>query len=171
MAIKLIIDGYNLIKSTFLLRANLESSRDFLIEKLALYKKIKHFPITVVFDGWEGGHLQETKEYQKGIKVIFSRQGEKADSVIEKMTRNDGERFVIVTSDRLLAESVQRNRATVIPSQDFFDKLELTPHIDIKGLNEEHNAVSPYKLKTKKKGNPKKDSKKTRKDKRRLDKL
>jgi hypothetical protein len=175
MAIKLIIDGYNLIKSTYLVDpekiSNLESSRKFLIEKLAVYKKIKCFPITVVFDGGGKGDLQESKEDIKGVRIIFSRQGEKADSVIERITSDRGEGFVVVTSDRLLAKNVRRNKAAAISSPDFVYKLKMARYREIKGLNEEDEDDHFLQLQTKKRGNPKKTSKKIRREKSRLDKL
>ena len=175
MATKLIIDGYNLIKSTHLADKNIMSDLEFLrkslIEKLSIYKKLRHLPITVIFDGEEGGYLQESRENIRGIQVIFSRQGEKADNVIEKITRNQGEGFIVVTSDRLLAEDVRRNGSAIISSPDFADKLEMAKYLEIKGLDQEDNYHGSSRLETKKKGNPRRAGKKHRKEQKRLAKL
>ncbi len=175
MSIKLIIDGYNLIKSTNLVdnerSSDLESSRNFLIEKLFSYKKVRPIPATVVFDGWEGGHLRESNETRKGIRVIFSRRGEEADNVIERITREGEGGFIVVTSDRLLAASVRQNGASVISSSDFAAKLKMAQYGEMKGFQGEDEVDQFSRGKTKKKGNPRRISKKLRREKGRLDKL
>ena len=47
------------------------------------YRKGKSHDITVVFDGWKTGEARESQSATGGIKVIYSRIGEKADSVIK----------------------------------------------------------------------------------------
>jgi predicted RNA-binding protein with PIN domain len=48
---EVIVDGYNLIGSEQGLHGALEHKRNWLIERLAQYQKIKRFDVTVVFDG------------------------------------------------------------------------------------------------------------------------
>ena len=90
MAIRIIIDGYNLIGSEKGLRGDLEGKRNQLIQQLQQYQEGKDYPITVVFDGWRSGWIREVEERVGGITVIFSQQGEKADSVIQRLAREMG---------------------------------------------------------------------------------
>ena len=39
----------------------------------------------IVFDGWQAGGLRETRDLHRGIRVIFSRRGERADEVIKRL--------------------------------------------------------------------------------------
>src|SRR3972149_4193524 len=84
----IIIDGYNLIGSDQGLRGALEQKRDWLIHRLSRYKMMKEFGLIVVFDGWRSGWAHEAEEKRDGINVVYSQQGEKADSVIVRMARS-----------------------------------------------------------------------------------
>ena len=85
----LLIDGYNLLHSgRTLVRLNsiqLQRERDGLIEKLSVYRQAKSIEILVVFDGWQAGWNTEKRERKKGVDLIFSRVGEKADEVIKRL--------------------------------------------------------------------------------------
>jgi predicted RNA-binding protein with PIN domain len=100
----LIIDGYNLLhvrRSIFQLNStDLQRERDRLIDQLSVYRRQRPCQITVVFDGWQGGWASETREVRKGIELIFSRLGEKADEVIKRMVREKGAGSIVITSDR-----------------------------------------------------------------------
>ncbi|MDP2972716.1 MAG: NYN domain-containing protein, partial [Deltaproteobacteria bacterium] len=85
----LIIDGYNLLHSgRTLVKLNsieLQWERERLIQRLSLYRQARSSEILDVFDGWQGGWSTEKKERRKGIELIFSRIGEKADEVIKRL--------------------------------------------------------------------------------------
>src|SRR3989344_3702693 len=77
MAMHLVIDGYNLIGAmTDLAGMDLEGIREELITRLLAYKRLKKHRITVVFDGKRSGNLSRSSMNQKGIEVIFSREGD-----------------------------------------------------------------------------------------------
>ncbi len=124
----LIIDGYNLLhvgRSTFQLNpADLQRERDRLIDQLSAYRRQRPCQITVVFDGWQGGWASETREVKKGIELIFSKLGEKADEVIKRLVRNKGAGAIVVTSDRDVARYAEGMSAAVIPSDQFKEKTE-----------------------------------------------
>src|SRR3970282_2504379 len=86
----IIIDGYNLIGSDQGLRGALEQKRDWLIHRLWRYKMMKEFGLIVVFDGWRSGWAHEAEEKRDGINVVYSQQGEKAESVIVRMGGRGG---------------------------------------------------------------------------------
>ncbi len=89
--------------------------------------------MTVVFDGWQGGPVEEERDKLLGIDVIYSRKGEKADEVIKRMVQERAEEIVVVTSDRDIADFVSRRGGTAISSQDFDElmgraKTSMTDH-------------------------------------------
>ncbi len=167
MALQIIIDGYNLIGSERGLKGKLEARRDQLIQQLQRYQERKGYLITVVFDGWRSGWIHEVEERSGGITVIFSRQGEKADSVIERLAREMGSGCVVVTSDRELRRAAEASGAVAIYSSEFSNKLR-----DLEIHGEEFKGFRDEGLRDKgKKGNPRRLSKEERKRRERLKKL
>ncbi len=100
----LIIDGYNVIRQSpelqLLDARELEAGRAALLARLAVYRRRHRHQITVVFDGWLAGDLKETRDRHEGIRIIYSRRGEKADEVIKRLLAADRQQAVVVTSDR-----------------------------------------------------------------------
>lgn len=92
----IIIDGYNLIGVE---HRDVEAQRKRLIEAIAGYGKGKSHSIVVVFDGWKSGRPEETRTVEAGVTVVYSRLGERADSVIKRMMGGDRQ-HIVVTSDR-----------------------------------------------------------------------
>lgn len=127
----LIIDGYNLLHvNRFLTPLNalqLQWERDRLIDQLSAYQKLKPCEITVVFDGWQGGWSTEKRERKKGIDLIFSKLGEKADEVIKRLVREKGSGMIVITSDRDIARFAERMAVSAISSEQFREKLEEPP--------------------------------------------
>jgi predicted RNA-binding protein with PIN domain len=124
----LIIDGYNLLHAGHsLVQLNpieLQWKRDRLIDQLSAYKKLKQCEITIVFDGWQGGWSTEKKETRKGVEIIFSKVGEKADEVIKRLARERGSGVTVITSDRDVSKYAERMAVAVIPSDQFSEKME-----------------------------------------------
>ena len=124
----IIIDGYNMIRQSDTLRRyeklSLEAGRDALARSVSHYKKQRGHKVTVVFDGWQGGPVDEERDKLSGIDVIYSRKGEKADEVIKRMVQDRSEEVVVVTSDRDIADFVSRRGGTAISSQDFDELME-----------------------------------------------
>jgi len=115
----LIIDGYNLIGSEQGLREPLEPRRNWLIQRLSSYQKIKGFEVTVVFDAWRSGRAKEVLAKNDGISVVYSRLNEKADAVIIRMAREKGAGSVVVTSDREIRSAVERFGAVAVSAGEF----------------------------------------------------
>ena len=163
-SMEIIIDGYNLIGSDRGLRGELEHPRNWLVQRLSLYKEVKRHAVTLVFDGWKLGSLDEVSEIKYGVRIVFSRQGEKADSVIVRLARQRGSGCVVVTSDREVRRAVERFGAAAIYAGEFSQilrNLELSPETD--GQHDERRSN--------KKGNPNRLGKKERKRLGRLKKL
>jgi hypothetical protein len=131
------------------------------------YHKRKGHDITVVFDGWKTGGAQENHSVIGGIKVIYSRLGEKADSVIRRIISSDRRGWVVVTSDRDIAARAWAADAVPISSEDFTKAIERIydrTSVEYEDNDEEY-------IQTDRKGSPRKPSKKEKAIKRVLSKL
>ncbi len=124
----IIIDGYNLIRQSDALRRyerlSLEAGRNALARSVSRYKKQRGHKVTIVFDGWQGGPVEEERDKLSGIDIIYSRKGEKADEVIKRMVQGRAEELVVVTSDRDIADFVSHRGGTAISSHDFDELME-----------------------------------------------
>ena len=123
-----LIDGYNLLhvgRSPKNL-ADLEREREHLVDLLSSYRRRRPCEVTAVFDGWQGGWVTEQRERSKGIDLIFSKRGEKADEVIKRMVAGKGSGVVVVTSDREVSRFAERMAVPVIPSEQFLARIEQT---------------------------------------------
>ena len=124
----IIVDGYNLIRQSDVLRGHerqsLEAGRKALIRGLAQYKRLRGHRITVVFDGWEGGSPLEERDLAGGVAIIYSRLGEKADEVIKRLVAAGSEEILVVTSDREIATFAARRGKSSIASPEFAARLD-----------------------------------------------
>ena len=138
MALRLIIDGYNLIRTTALATAEsqdgLEAGRTALLEELAAYQRLRRHRLTVVFDG--AGPLGPSQSKEKGIKVVFTPAGMSADEQIVRLIEDQGDEALVVTSDQGLARRVEAAGAETISSPQFRQSLLLAAVSDLKGANE-----------------------------------
>jgi hypothetical protein len=145
----LIIDGYNLLHVhctlTHLNAIQLQWERDRLIDQLSAYQKIKSCEITVVFDGWQGGWITEKKEMKKGVEIIFSKLGEKADEVIKRLIKGEGSGAIVITSDREISRFAERMAVPVIPSDQFEEKMEQAGINTYEVVDKEEEEVSGSK--------------------------
>ena len=174
MSLRIIIDGYNLIRQSPVLRSydNVEiaKGREKLVEMLAHYRNLKKHPMLVVFDGWQEGDFTEQRTREKGIDIIYSKRGEKADEVIKRLVSHSGEELIVVTSDREITHFCQSRRCEVISSPSFEEKIAFSLLAHEKGLEEDDEKPLPP-LSTKKKGPSRKPPKSKRRSQRRLKKL
>lgn len=171
MAVHLIIDGYNLLRQSPELLAqealDLRWGREALLKKLAVYRRIKKHPITVVFDGWESGELQGNRDRYEGMLIIYSRRGEKADEVIMGLANRERERSLVISSDREIINYAQRAGAEVMSAAEFSFRLFAAATGD-PGDPEEETAMGRG---TRKKGPAHRASKKIRQHRRRTKKI
>ncbi|VAV84169.1 hypothetical protein MNBD_DELTA01-795 [hydrothermal vent metagenome] len=171
MALRIAIDGYNLIGASSgigLHVPDIEQAREELIERLITYKRLKGLSITVVFDGIRSGYLSRNQEVREGVKVIYSRHGEEADYVLKQMVAEQGSGLTIVTSDRDIARFVEDKSAVVIPSSEFAELLAQCELMDTKGGDGDDDDYDDGRQK---KGPAFRASKKDRKKKQRIKKL
>lgn len=149
---EIIIDGYNLIGRDQGLSGPLEHKRNWLLQQLSIFREKKNFEVTVVFDGWQSGSRYEVEEKKAGVKVVFSRLGEKADGVIIRIARAKGSGCVVVTSDREIRSAVEKFGAVSLRSGEF---AEILRGIDVP-YDPEVDDPEPD---LRKKGNPRRLSK------------
>jgi uncharacterized protein len=162
---EIIIDGYNVIGSDSGLTGNLEHKRNSLVQQLVNYHKNKGHGLTVVFDGWRSGSIDEVEQKREGICIVYSRLGEKADSVIVRRARKQSTGCVVVTSDREVRSAVERFGAVALYAGEFKDML--------RNLSQSFDDEEPdYPQRgAPKRGNPRRLSKKERKRREKLNKL
>jgi predicted RNA-binding protein with PIN domain len=126
---KIIIDGYNLIRQSESLRRferySLEEGRRELIRRLSLFKRLRGHTVIVVFDGWISGSAREERHNEGGITIIYSKRGEKADEVIKRLAMKGGSAITVVTSDRSIADFIGRRGNVTIASPEFEDRISL----------------------------------------------
>lgn len=102
----LIVDGYNVINNwpefEHTKVEDLAHARDYLIQLLANYQALVGEQVILVFDAHqvEG---QEKIEIVNGVRIIYSRKGETADAVIERLVYHfaGDNRITVATSDWL----------------------------------------------------------------------
>lgn len=168
----LIIDGYNLLYcGRTQIKKNpieLQWERERLIQQLSNYRKRKPSGVMVVFDGWMGGWATEKREIHRGIELIFSKLGEKADEVIKRLIREKGSGVLVITSDREISKYAERMGIPVIPSEQFREKMEFATVMLGQSFDEEEEDKE---AKVKKKGPSRRLSKKEKRFRAALKKL
>ena len=131
------LDGYNFIKQSPELRRleqiEMQKAREGLIDQLTQYKRLKGHSITVVFDGWQQGRVAGHPERSRGIGVVFSKAGEKADDVLKRLAAEKKGGILIVTSDQEVASFAEKKGSHVVSAADFAEKMDMARFYDLKG--------------------------------------
>jgi len=162
MALHLIVDGYNLLAQTSRIGGGAdrhsETARESLLRDLASYRQRKSHPVTVVFDGWQQGWGTEQREHRLGLQIIFSRRGEKADQVIQRMVAEFGSACAVVSSDREIIDCANAQGAFVMKAQEFAGKLRQASNLTGVLAHKELDTGEDLRPKSgpKKRGNPRK---------------
>jgi predicted RNA-binding protein with PIN domain len=124
------VDGYNVINSWPDLKQrkdfSFEAARQTLIDKLHNYVVFKACKIVLVFDAHKVmGNLEKKEEVNKNISVIFTKDGETADSYIEKQVNLLGRKceIVVVTSDWLEQQTIFQRGAVRMSSLEFYNEV------------------------------------------------
>lgn len=157
----ILIDGYNLIG---IAHNDLEKARKDIIQKLCEYAKTKGHTITLVFDGWKNGQLKETVSKLGELTVVYSKLGEKADSVIKRMLSSSTKPLIVVSSDREISDFAGRKGFAAVTADEFESRLYST------GKQHNYEYPSSYdkdndldEMPFNQKGNPRKLSKREKK--------
>ena len=148
---------------------DLETERNKLIDLLIEYRKRKGHHIVVVFDGWKAGGATENSSVRGGVRIIYSRLGEKADSVIKRVVSTERREWIVVSSDREIASHAWSLGSVPLTSEEFIPVLRSHGRDDREeDLAEEEDDEEEGIPRT---GNPNKLSKRERAVRRALGKL
>lgn len=163
---KLIVDGYNLLFRLGLTRGeDLEGAREVLLEMLSDYGIRKKHSILAVFDGQKfsaGGTLAK-----KSVRAIYTSSPESADDRIAKLAEQMREGVLVVTGDNELISRVSRFNTPFVNVDEFIEKLQQAHCLSFKGTEDGEGEGE----RAPKKGNPRRLSKKKRKQRRYKDRL
>jgi uncharacterized protein len=124
------VDGYNVINSWPGLRDtkdySYEAARQKLVEVLQNYAAYKGYKIFVVFDAHKVSGNLEKREKMSNLIIVFTKEGETADSYIEKAVDNIGRKteVVVVTSDSLEQQLAFQRGAIRMSSIEFYFEVE-----------------------------------------------
>lgn len=121
---KLIIDGYNLIKKVIKMHHISTNDRDQFLKRLGLYAKNKGLHVLIVLDGGDVGFNYHEKVY--GIEVIYSGFQETADDVIIRYMQNyrSQEELMVISSDREIVDLATSRRIDILKSEEFYKLLQ-----------------------------------------------
>ena len=120
----ILIDGHNLIGRLSQISLQDPDDEEKLVSLLMSYRARTGKAITVVFDPG-GAFALSQKRRRGGIETVFAPHGSSADAVIAKRVRRsrNPRDWLVVTSDRDLAEAVARQGARVRSAEDFAQEL------------------------------------------------
>ena len=123
-----LIDGYNVIRREPDLRAHeaesLEAGRRALLHLLARAHRDPRDEFTVVFDG---AMVAGGAPSQGRIRIIFSRPPHTADDELMRLARQWRSGAVVVTSDRRIQDAARRAGAAALTAEQFLDALTAPP--------------------------------------------
>jgi predicted RNA-binding protein with PIN domain len=143
----LIVDGYNVLRSSSYYRPLIEVAPDhthdaYNLARHALITDVatfagREYAAIVVFDGAGNPSSDGEPSELAGVQVLFSPAGVSADTIIEQLARTalaqSGE-VTVVTSDAVIQSTVLRERVTRMSAVGFVNELH-----DVHQEIDEHN--------------------------------
>ena len=125
----ILVDGYNIIFAFESLKKlaaeNIDLARNMLINRLINYRAVKDCELLIVFDAYKvKGNIGSVEEHS-GIKVVYTKEAETADSYIEKASHKLAGQYTVrvATSDGLEQMIILGNGALRIPASAFEKEL------------------------------------------------
>ena len=139
----LIIDGYNMIGQSSTLstvdKENLEEARDQLLDTIANYNALIADEIVCVFDAYEQSGI-EREYFYHGVKTIFTKEKETADSFIERyvseLYNKNTTQITDVTSDMSEQHAIFGSGAYRISSREMWRELKENEVVVNKSLDD-----------------------------------
>lgn len=120
----MIVDGYNIINNwpdlVKLKDESFDHSRDHLLDILSNYRALMGNKVIVVFDAHQVKGGSEKRETIAGVDVIYSKEGETADMVIERIVSNLPKHSLVsvATSDRIEQQITLGKGAARLPARE-----------------------------------------------------
>lgn len=127
----LIVDGYNIIfawdELKALAKVNLDSAREALIEILENYQGYRKCNVVAVFDAYRVKGGTDHTEKIGDLEVVFTGEGETADTYIERMTYEMKKKYTVrvASSDTLEQMIATGNDALRMSAEDLRKEIEL----------------------------------------------
>ncbi|CAI4032641.1 hypothetical protein DNFV4_03071 [Nitrospira tepida] len=163
MAQHVIVDGYNLLGFLYAGAAKPafagDAVREELVGDLSAYHARKGHPLTVVFDGWKEGMPVERREFRSGVEIVYSRRGERADQVIQRLAMQYRRDCAVVSSDREVSDCARQAGAFVMGAAEFAARLRTgkpTPAFSAWQKDGDGDQDDRRRRPNEKKGNPRK---------------
>ena len=152
----ILVDGYNVIKNNLMFRTletkSLAEARLLLIRQLQNRYRHTTYRVIVVFDG-DGKHEQVSHE--EHIRIIYSRYGETADSVIKRLSaeaHSAGRLVQMYSDDEDIRQTVADHGGTVQTTGHLMKQMQSAPHdVAIRSQHRQkmrrvYGIDTPYKL-------------------------
>ena len=127
----LFVDGYNVINSWPDLKMNKDEDfdgvRKKLIDVMHTYVVFNKCKVIIVFDAYKvNGSIEKTENINKNLEIVFTKDGETADSYIERRVHEIGRRYevYVVTSDGLEQQTIFQRGAIRISSIECYNEIK-----------------------------------------------
>jgi len=131
MGCDILVDGYNVIKKNLMFQnleiKNLALARDTLIRQLKNRYRQTPYQVIVVFDG---NGTREQVDHDEHVRIIFSRHGQTADSVIVRLAaeaRNAGREVILYSDDEEVKQNVVEQGGTFLTTRQLAARLNAAP--------------------------------------------
>ena len=139
----LVVDGYNIIfaweELKSLAKTSMDAARTALIEILSNYQGYRRCKVIVVFDAYKIKGGERRQEKHGSVDVVFTKEGETADTYIERLTyeMNGKYRVRVATSDRQEQIIALGNGAFRLSASELKGEIERT-NLEISSFLKEH---------------------------------
>ena len=127
------VDGYNVLNSWPNLKTDKEytfdGTREKLIDIMHNYGSYSDCKVILVFDGYKvAGNREKKEDKNKNLTIIFTKDGQTADSYIEKEVHNVGRKYevYVVTSDWMEQQTIFQRGAIRMSSLEFYNEVMKT---------------------------------------------
>lgn len=123
-------DGYNILHAWqpyhALLEADFDSARMQLIEDMAEYYSMTKNELILVFDAHKVKSRSQVEEKYKGIKIVYTKPLETADSYIEKTVSRSPVtyRVMVVSNDSMIQQIILGQGGIRVTVAEFMTELE-----------------------------------------------
>ena len=139
----LVVDGYNIIfaweELKSLAKTSMDAARTALIEILSNYQGYRRCKVIVVFDAYKIKGGERRQEKHGSVDVVFTKEGETADTYIERLTyeMKGNYRVRVATSDRQEQIIALGNGAFRLSASELKGEIERT-NLEISSFLKEH---------------------------------
>ena len=139
----LLVDGYNIIfaweELKSLAKTSMDAARTALIEILSNYQGYRRCKVIIVFDAYKIKGGERRQEKHGSVDVMFTKEGETADTYIERLTyeMNGKYRVRVATSDRQEQIIALGNGAFRLSASELKGEIERT-NLEISSFLKEH---------------------------------